>query len=152
MALPGHAAHGGGVRNPHIERLRIAKGRLAALGHAHHAARHLAQQNHFAHRVGVAREKLLAGVVVNDHFLRQAGHAVFVKGAAGGQLHATHPEILLAHTIDGAVHGDVAVTQRGRAADTGRDTVHITLLSERGGIAGHQGAHTRRALVTKAGA
>ena len=84
--------------------------------------------------------------------MRQAGYAVFVKGTAGGQLDATHAEILLAHAIDGAVHSDIAVAQRGRAADAGRDAVHIALFGQRSGIAGHQGSHTGGALVTKAAA
>ncbi|KAG0732835.1 hypothetical protein G6F23_013928 [Rhizopus arrhizus] len=56
VALAQHARHHRGVRHPPAQAGAATETEALALGHAHHARRHVAEQDHLAHRVDIGEE------------------------------------------------------------------------------------------------
>ena len=109
-----HARHDGGVGQPNIERVGIAKRAAFGRRHAYHAHGHAAQQQHFAHGVFAIFKQRVLGVGVYHRVLRLLAHTARVKGHAAGHFIAHGGKVLLAHAIDIGGFFGIAIT-RGAA-------------------------------------
>jgi hypothetical protein len=99
VALAEHARHHRGVGHPHAEAGAATEAEALALGHADHACRHVAEQDHLADRIDIG-EELGLGVLVDHRHLAQALHRIGIEEAAAEQGHALDPEELLADAAD----------------------------------------------------